>query len=68
TTRDVRRLVDLEVLSPAPLGSLFLEGREGGQLKRFGGRLARGVVREEIPLGVEVSSGGGRSGRCDGTG
>ncbi|MGQ9735825.1 MAG: hypothetical protein ACUVUP_04485 [Thermaceae bacterium] len=28
----------------------------------------KGCYVREIPLGVKVSSGGGRSGRCDGTG
>ncbi|MER3425733.1 MAG: glycine cleavage system protein T [Thermus sp.] len=54
------RLVDLEVLSPAPLGPLFLEGREVGRLKRVEGKRARGVVRKEVPFKAELSAGEGR--------
>jgi folate-binding protein YgfZ len=54
------RLVDLEVLAPAPPGPLLWEGREVGRLKRLEGQRARGVVRKEVPVGAEVRSGEGR--------
>lgn len=53
-------LVELEVLSPGPVGPLFLEQKEVGRLKRLEGKRARGVVRKEVPLGAELSSGEGR--------